>query len=95
MPDVDATVVLTAMQREIGGCREWIDEKNHICAEPTEYVLWGKLIPADGLGPRCYDHAAKWVSHSALAPGSSWAIVDLCGLTKAVRDASREEDRDV
>jgi hypothetical protein len=82
---LDAPSALRDVQRFVGPCREWIDEKCDRCNEPSEYVLWGKLIPADGLGPRCYDHAAKWVSASALAPNSGYALVDLAGLVEAVR----------
>jgi hypothetical protein len=84
---VDAVAALEAMQREIGGCREWCEDKADCCWAPAHYVLWGKLIPAEGLGPRCYDHAAKHVSASALAPGSQWALIDICGLVEAVRRA--------
>jgi hypothetical protein len=84
---VNAGAALEAMQREIGGCREWMDEHSAICSAPAEFVLWGKLIPKQGLGPRCYDHAAKHVSASALAPGSQWALIDICGLVEAVRRA--------
>jgi hypothetical protein len=85
MAELDAAATLQAMQRVVGGCREWMDETCRICGEPTEYVLWGKLIPPQGLGPRCYDHAAKWVGAAALAPRSGWALVDLCELVEAVR----------
>lgn len=89
-PVIDAPATLRAIQRKVGGCREWLDDEARICAKPSEYVLWGKLIPADGLGPRCYDHAAKWVSQSALAPNSGWALVDLAGLVEAVHAVARE-----
>jgi hypothetical protein len=58
-------------------CREWIgeDKFNH-CNAPAEFVLWGKLFPADALGPRCYDHAAAHAGHRALGD-PSWAIIDL------------------
>jgi hypothetical protein len=81
---------LDAMQREIGGCREWIYETASNCWEPAEFVLWGKLIPQEGLGPRCYDHAVKHVSASALAPNSGYALIDLCGLAEAIDKAHRE-----
>jgi hypothetical protein len=57
-------------------CREWCDEKINRCNEPAEFVLWGKLFPPDALGPRCYDHAAKWAGHRALGD-PAWAIIDL------------------
>jgi hypothetical protein len=57
-------------------CREWCDDKVNYCNEPAEFLIWGKLIPPNGLGPRCYDHAAEHVGHRALG-NPSWAIVDL------------------
>jgi hypothetical protein len=68
---------LTAIRGNVGSCREWIDEKNNVCGEPADFVLWGKLIRAEGLGPRCHDHAAKHVGHRALAPHSGYALVNL------------------
>lgn len=63
-------------------CREWLDDKINYCCEPAEFLLWGKLIPPEGLGPRCYDHAAKWVGHSALRHDAGWSILDLRGLVR-------------
>jgi hypothetical protein len=44
------------------------------------------LIPLDGLGPRCYDHAAKHIGHRGLTrPGKSgWAVADLRPLLRLV-----------
>lgn len=78
---------LDAMRQQIGGCREWVDEKHNCCFEPAEYVLWGKLIPPEGLGPRCYDHAAKHVGHNALAPRSGWALINLVELAREIDSA--------
>lgn len=60
-------------------CREELGEEHgyHRCDEPAEFILWGKLIKPEGLGPRCYDHAAQHVGHSALYPNSGWAVFDL------------------
>lgn len=71
---VDATPV-----REF--CREWTVGGDR-CNGPAEFILWGKLIPADGLGPRCYDHAAKHVGHRALGD-PAWAIFHLRDLYRA------------
>lgn len=68
---------LTALQKHVGGCREWLPEKADNCWEPAEYVLWGKLISREALGPRCYDHAAEHVGHNALASRSNFALVNL------------------
>lgn len=49
------------------GCREWVEDKCDRCNEPAEFVLWGKLLEPEALGPRCYDHAAKHVGHDMLS----------------------------
>lgn len=73
---------LQVIQREIGPCREW-PPGNDVCGAPSEYVLWGKLIPAEGLGPRCAECAAKHVGWRALGD-PSWAISDLASLAREV-----------
>lgn len=80
-----------AIRDVIGPCREWVEEKNNRCNAPTEYVLWGKLIDPEGLGPRCYDHAAKWVGHYGLYRGSGYALINLDDLFDA---ASAPETQD-
>lgn len=66
-------------------CREWIDETASYCHAPAEFLIWGKLTPPNGLGPRCYDHASEHVGHRALGD-PSWAIVDLRPAHKALAD---------
>ena len=59
-------------------CREWLGEPTFdYCNQPAEFVLWGKLIPPEGLGPRCYEHAAKNIIHHGLYPGANYALMDL------------------
>lgn len=35
-------------------CRNWIDEKWDRCGAPADCIVWGKLLPPETLGPRCY-----------------------------------------
>lgn len=84
--DARQTTTYKAMQTVIGSCREWLPEKADNCNAPTEYVLWGKLIPTEALGPRCYDHAAEHVGHRALGD-PAWAIIDLWKLAEAIDEA--------
>lgn len=79
-------VTVEAMQRHIGGCREWTDEMANRCNKPAEYVLWGKLIPPEALGPRCYDCAAKHIGTNALHD-DAWAIVNLARLAQDIDKA--------
>jgi hypothetical protein len=49
--------------------------------KPAEYIFWGKLFPAEVLGPRCYDCARKHVNGATLADvgseGRHPAVIDL------------------
>lgn len=69
--------LVATIQQHVGGCREWCPDKNENCWAPAEFVLWGKLIPTEGLGPRCYDHAAKHVGHDGLRSRSNWAMINI------------------
>jgi hypothetical protein len=73
----------SAIQKNVGGCREWVDEKNDRCWAPAEYILWGKLFDPDALGPRCYDHAAAHAGHHALGD-RAWAIIDVAALARDI-----------
>ena len=79
--------VLETLQQHIGGCREWLPEKADYCWQPTEYVLWGRLIPEEELGPRCYEHAVWHVGHHALRSRSNYAFVNLTDLARDIEDA--------
>jgi len=78
---------LEILQSHVGGCREWMDKSANRCGAPAEYVLWGKLIPMKGLGPRCYDHAAKHVGQRALARGEEYALINLRELAEDLEDS--------
>lgn len=80
--DTAVHTTLYVLQEHIGGCREWVEEKSDKCWEPAEYVLWGKLIPPDGLGPRCYEHARKWIDHNGLRSRSGYALINLADLAQ-------------
>jgi len=82
-----------ALVRE--GCREELGAPTYDkCNKPAEFVLWGKLIEPEALGPRCYDHAAKHVGHGMLSrrlAGSDGyqleaAIMDLRPLRRVLGD---------
>lgn len=61
------------------GCREELGEEQnyHKCGEPAEFILWGKLLSQAALGPRCYDHAARYIAGQGLSSRSGYALVDL------------------
>ena len=85
MSESEASDQLAVLQRHIGGCREWVEEKHDKCWKPAEYVLWGKLIPSDGLGPRCYEHAQKWIDCHGLRSRSNYALINLSDLAADLR----------
>jgi len=63
-------------EKALAGIQTTCREGGNRCRQPAEFLLWGKLLPNEGLGPRCYDHAAKWAGHRALGD-PAWAILDL------------------
>jgi hypothetical protein len=72
-------------------CREELGAEHNFrrCDAPAEFILWGKLIPPKGLGPRCYDHAAKHIDHDGLRPNSNYALLDLRPFLRALERAER------
>ncbi len=52
---------------------------------PAEFILWGKLLPAEALGPKCYDCAAEVMGHSPLGD-PQYAILDLRGALSMLHD---------
>jgi hypothetical protein len=61
-------------------CRECRDEREFkfmAPGVPAEFILWGKLFPPEALGPRCYDHAAKWLGHGNMSRIDQYAVFDL------------------
>ena len=64
-------------------CREWVDEIANKCNRPAVVILWGKLFPAEALGPRCPEHAEKHLGRYYVdAIREHWAIFDLRNLTR-------------
>ena len=74
---------LRTLQKHVGGCREELGAPTFDkCWKPAEYVLWGKLIPAEGLGPRCYEHALRHISVHGLASRANYALIHLGDLAR-------------
>lgn len=87
MAEVPTTLLINTVQadpvREY--CREDIevDGLPERCNAPADFILWGKLFPSQALGPRCYDHAVKHLSHGAMSRVDQHAVLDLRGLYRA------------
>jgi hypothetical protein len=88
---VDTRPMLALLQQHVGGCREELDSDK--CWKPAEYVLWGKLTPAEGLGPRCHTHARRYISESGLASRSDWALIRLADLALDIALADEAVDK--
>lgn len=86
MSDFDTMITLSVLQRHVGGCREDLGPDQGKCWRPSEFVLWGKLIPPEGLGPRCYEHAEHHVGPDALRPGTQYALIRLADLASELAD---------
>lgn len=82
-----------AIQKHIGGCREELGEPTYDkCWKPAEYVLWGKLLPPEALGPRCYEHAQQYVHWQGLGSGTTFALIHIGDLARACEEADRGDD---
>lgn len=58
-------------------CRECRDESAWLASVPlADFILWGKLLPPEAFGPRCTDHAVKWIPH-LLEHADQHAVFDL------------------
>lgn len=70
-------------------CRECNDEMGFMATDVplADFILWGKLLPPEALGPKCYDHAVKYVGHHTLAGHGDrfmLAAVDLRPINRAL-----------
>lgn len=74
-------------------CREELGRDYRKCGKPAEFILWGKLLKPEALGPRCYECAAKHVGHSALYANSGWAIFNLRPVDPFFAALASSEDR--
>jgi hypothetical protein len=69
----------SALRQLITSCRECRDEFPVFSTSVprAEFILWGKLLPPEALGPKCYDHAVKYLGHHVGYRSSQYAVVDL------------------
>lgn len=84
-------IALNTIRGEVLGCREDMPDGGR-CFQPADYVLWGKLFPAEGLGPRCYKHAALHVHYSGLRAGTDYALINIDDLARALAAQFAEAD---
>ena len=90
-PDMVGTV-LPEIERlraaAVERCRECRDEGEWLAPVPlADFILWGKLLPPEAFGPRCTDHAVKWIPH-LLEHADQHAVFDL----RPFRLADQPED---
>lgn len=62
----------------IESCRQCRDELPFGAPSvPADFILWGKLLPSDALGPKCYEHAKEWLGPRAMGQLDQYAVFDL------------------
>lgn len=88
-----AAYLATPPERGRDGLREWCREDladGERCHAPADFFLWGKMFPAEALGPRCYDHAVEHTHHSMPARCDQWAVFDLRRPTPPASDVDSD-----
>jgi hypothetical protein len=69
-------------------CRACLDEQRDGGdwgpAPAADFILWGKLLPPEHLGPRCYDHAREALGWAAMSRIDQYAVFDLRPIRKAL-----------
>lgn len=71
--------IAAAARGLLTSCRECRDERDFYTdpVKPADFIIWGKLAPPEGLGPKCYDHAVKHLGHDMPRRSDQYAVVDL------------------
>lgn len=73
----------TALARSQEFRRECRDERSwRSPGVQAEFILWGKLLPPEALGPRCYEHALKHLGSGAMGQIDQYAVFDLRPLNR-------------
>lgn len=87
MPTTDP--LRDAAQALLTCCRECRDEAPLFTADipPADFIIWGKLAAPEGLGPKCYDHAVKYLGRSMPSRSDQYAVVDLRPIRAALAAA--------
>ena len=76
----------TMTRARIEWCRECRDESQWLApGREADFILWGKLFPPEALGPRCYDHAAKWIGPASMSQVDQYAVYDLRPVHRLIR----------
>lgn len=81
-----AVVDLPSDRKWIEFCRACRDERDEIV--PADFILWGKLLPSEQLGPRCYNHATAYIGVLAMTRIDQWAVFDLRPLNRALTQST-------
>jgi hypothetical protein len=73
-------------------CRACRDERDEIVT--ADFILWGKLLPPEQMGPRCYDHTAGYLGYRAMSQIDQWAVFDLRPFNQLLASGSGVGDQD-
>lgn len=71
-------------------CREWGEDDPRRCGKPAEFILWGKLLPKEAFGPRCYDHAVKHIGHDMPSRVDQYAVYDLRAVARFAAQVAQQ-----
>lgn len=73
-------------------CRDCRDEAELNMTESipvADFILWGKLFPAEALGPKCTFHAAEYIN---IAQVDQYAVLDLRAARRQAADGVYSTD---
>lgn len=62
-------------------CRECRDFEPPLYTR-ADFILWGKLLPPEAMGPKCYDHTADHLGWFAMSRIDQYAVYDLRPVNK-------------
>lgn len=57
----------------------------------ADFILWGKLLSPEHLGPRCYKHTQEALGRSAMSRIDQYAAFDLRPIRKALESAEMSQ----
>lgn len=77
---------LSVLKTQQDFCRHWIKSRAGWCNEPADFILWGKLVGPDDLGPRCEKHLAKTIPRTMI---DQCAVVDLRGVNRILSTSAQ------
>jgi hypothetical protein len=76
MADQERPLAESVRALKVECCRQCRDQEPPVSTR-AEFILWGKLLPPEAFGPKCYDHAAEHLGWQAMSRIDQYAVYDL------------------